>query len=65
LLDPAFFRFEPDPSVQNNLFYWTSQSSAEGGGGISAWVFDIQNGNDNTVPKQQTQLGYVRLVRSP
>ena len=65
LLDPAFFRFEPDYSVQNNLFYWTSQSSAEGGGGISAWVFDIRNGNDNTLPKQQTQLGYVRLVRSP
>lgn len=65
LLDPAFFRFEPDNSIQNNMFYWTSQSSAEGGGGISAWVFDIRNGNDNTLPKQQTQLGYVRLVRSP
>ncbi|MCA1928668.1 DUF1566 domain-containing protein [Rheinheimera sp.] len=65
LLDPAFFRFEPDFAVQNNLFYWTSQSSAEGGGGISAWVFDIRNGNDNTLPKQQNQLGYVRLVRSP
>lgn len=65
LLDPAFFRFEPDYSVQNNMFYWTAQSSAEGGGGISAWVFDIRNGNDNTVPKQQAQLGYVRLVRSP
>ncbi|OGO79653.1 MAG: hypothetical protein A2203_10060 [Chromatiales bacterium RIFOXYA1_FULL_46_5] len=65
LLDPAFFRFEPDYSVQNNMFYWTAQSSAEGGGGISAWVFDVRNGNDNTVPKQQAQLGYVRLVRSP
>ena len=65
LLDPAFFRFEPDFAVQNNLFYWTSQSSAEGGGGISAWVFDIRNGNDNTLPKQPNQLGYVRLVRSP
>ncbi len=66
LLDPVFFRFEPDHSVQNNMFYWTTQSSAEGGGGgISAWVFDIRNGNDNTLPKQQNQLGYVRLVRSP
>lgn len=65
LLDPAFFRFEPDHSVQNNMFYWTTQTSAEGGGGISAWVFDIRNGNDNTLPKQQNQLGYVRLVRSP
>lgn len=65
LLDPAFFRFEPDHAVQNNMFYWTSQTSAEGGGGISAWVFDIRNGNDNTLPKQQNQLGYVRLVRSP
>ncbi|MDF3126168.1 DUF1566 domain-containing protein [Rheinheimera sp. 1928-s] len=65
LLDPAFFRFEPDSAVQNNMFYWTTQSSAEGGGGVSAWVFDIRNGNDNTLPKQQNQLGYVRLVRSP
>lgn len=65
LLDPAFFRFEPDLAIQNNLFYWTRQTSAEGGGGISAWVFDISNGNDNTLPKQQTQLGFVRLVRSP
>jgi hypothetical protein len=65
LLDPAFFRFEPDYTVQNNMFYWTAQTSAEGGGGISAWVFDIRNGNDNTLPKQQNQLGYVRLVRSP
>lgn len=65
LLDPAFFRFEPDYSIQNNMFYWTAQTSAEGGGGISAWVFDIRNGNDNTLPKQQNQLGYVRLVRSP
>ncbi|MDR7121204.1 PKD domain-containing protein [Rheinheimera soli] len=65
LLDPAFFRFEPDFAIQNNLFYWTRQTSAEGGGGISAWVFDISNGNDNTLPKQQTQLGFVRLVRSP
>jgi len=65
LLDPAFFRFEPDYAVQNNMFYWTAQTSAEGGGGISAWVFDIRNGNDNTLPKQQNQLGYVRLVRSP
>jgi hypothetical protein len=65
LLDPAFFRFEPDLAIQNNLFYWTRQTSAEGGGGISAWVFDISNGNDNTLPKQQIQLGFVRLVRSP
>ncbi len=65
LLDPAFFRFEPDYAIQNNMFYWTTQTSAEGGGGISAWVFDIRNGNDNTLPKQQNQLGYVRLVRSP
>lgn len=65
LLDPAFFRFEPDHAIQNNMFYWTAQTSAEGGGGISAWVFDIRNGNDNTLPKQQNQLGYVRLVRSP
>lgn len=65
LLDPTFFRFEPDYSIQNNMFYWTAQTSAEGGGGISAWVFDIRNGNDNTLPKQQNQLGYVRLVRSP
>lgn len=65
LLDPAFFRFEPDIAIQNNLYYWTRQTSAEGGGGITAWVFDISNGNDNTLPKQQTQLGYVRLVRSP
>lgn len=65
LLDPAFFRFEPAFAVQNNMFYWTTQSSAEGGGGVSAWVLDIRNGNDNTLPKQQNQLGYVRLVRSP
>lgn len=65
LLDPAFFRFEPDVAIQDNLFYWTRQTSAEGGGGISAWVFDIRNGNDNTVPKLETQLGFVRLVRSP
>lgn len=65
LLDPAFFRFEPAFTVQNNMFYWTTQSSAEGGGGVSAWVLDIRNGNDNTLPKQQNQLGYVRLVRSP
>jgi hypothetical protein len=65
VLDPAFFRFEPDVSIQNNLYYWTSQTSAEGGGGISAWVFDISNGNDNTLPKLANQLAFVRLVRSP
>jgi hypothetical protein len=65
LLDPAFFRFEPDLSLQGNLYYWTSQTSAEGGGGLTAWVFDISNGNDNTLPKQATQLGFIRLVRAP
>jgi hypothetical protein len=65
ILDPAFFRFEPDLSIQNNMYYWTGQTSAEGGGSIAAWVFDISNGNDNTLPKQETQLGFVRLVRSP
>ncbi|MFC4654606.1 DUF1566 domain-containing protein [Rheinheimera marina] len=65
LLDPSFFRYEPALTLQNNLYYWTSETSAEGGGGISAWVFNIQNGNDNSLPKQVSQLGYVRLVRSP
>lgn len=65
LLDPALFRYEPALSLQNNLYYWTSETSAEGGGGISTWVFNNQNGNDNSLPKQASQLAYIRLVRTP
>lgn len=65
LLDPAIFRYEPPAGLQNNLYYWTHETSAEGGGGFSAWVLNTQNGNDNTLPKQANQLGFVRLVRTP
>ena len=64
-LDAELFLHEPDPSVLGHLYYWTQQSSAEGGGGHSAWVIDMRNGNDNSLPKRSDSRAYVRLVRSP
>jgi len=65
LLDENLFLFEPSVYAQGNMYYWTSETSSEGGGGYSAWVFDLANGNDNTLPKQASELAYVRLVRNP
>lgn len=64
-LDASLFLHEPDPAELGHLYYWTQQTSAEGGGGHSAWVIDMHDGNDNSLPKRSDSRAYVRLVRSP
>lgn len=64
-LDPALFRHEPEPALLGHLYYWTVQSSAEGGGAHAAWVIDMRDGNDNSLPKRADSRAFVRLVRSP
>ncbi|MDP4534614.1 DUF1566 domain-containing protein [Alkalimonas collagenimarina] len=64
-LDEELFLHEAEPAALGHLYYWTQQSSAEGGGGHSAWVIDMQNGNDNSLPKRSDSRAYIRLVRNP
>lgn len=64
-LDDALFLHEPDVVALGHLYYWTKQTSAEGGGGHSAWVIDMQYGNDNSLPKRSETHAYIRLVRRP
>ncbi|SEA90197.1 DUF1566 domain-containing protein [Alkalimonas amylolytica] len=65
VLDPALFRHEPAATVLSHRYYWTRQSSAEGGGAHAAWVISMDDGNDNSLPKRADSRAYVRLVRSP
>ena len=53
----------PDEALFNHVYYWSSETSADGGGEFTAWVLNFNNGNDNTLPK--TSNAYVRLVRMP
>lgn len=63
VLDTALFDDLPSSSLINSLYYFTSQTSADGGGEGSAWVINFVNGNDNAVPKADAV--FVRLVRNP
>lgn len=63
VLDTALFSDLPSSSLIGSLYYFTSQTSADGGGEGSAWVIDFVNGNDNAVPKADAV--FVRLVRTP
>ena len=65
VLDPELFLHEPDPAVLGHRYYWTRQSSAEGGGAHAVWVISMEDGNDNSLPKRADSRAYVRLVRSP
>lgn len=63
VLDVSLFDDLPSSSLIGSLYYYTSQTSADGGGEGSAWVIDFVNGNDNAVPKADAV--FVRLVRNP
>lgn len=53
----------PSSALQDHLYFWTSETSADGGGKFSAWVIGFEDGNDNSRAKAST--AYVRLVRTP
>jgi hypothetical protein len=63
VLDTNVFGDLPNESLLDHLYYWTSETSADGGGEATAWVINFANGNDNSLPK--TQNAFVRLVRNP
>ncbi len=63
VLDSAIFNDLPSAGLQGHQYYWTSETSADGGGKMTAWVLNFVNGNDNSLPKTSTV--YVRLVRTP
>lgn len=62
-VDTAIFQDLPSAALLGHQFFWTSETSADGGGKQSSWVINFADGNDNTLPK--TQNAYVRLVRKP
>lgn len=63
LLDTAFFPNSPNRAALGHKFYWTSDSNAEGGGGIFQWVLDLSTGDDSAI--LPSSLAYVMLVRTP
>lgn len=65
VLDPIIFQHEPAASLLGHRYYWTRQTSAEGGAGHAAWVISMDDGNDNSLPKRQDSRAFIRLVRSP
>lgn len=65
VIDRWAFNDIPLSGSPANLYYWTSETSAEGGGSASSWVLDFINGNDSILPKSSTTSAYVRLVRTP
>lgn len=64
-VDTTVFNDLPSAELLGHQYFWSSETSADGGGKFSAWVLNFANGNDNTLPKTQTQNAYVRLVRTP
>ncbi|MFC3033565.1 DUF1566 domain-containing protein [Pseudoalteromonas fenneropenaei] len=63
LLDTRFFPNMPAQSINNHLYFWTNQTSADGQSLSQAYIFDFASGNDLAYPKSNT--AYVRLVRTP
>jgi hypothetical protein len=60
-IDPNIFNDLPDASVLGHQYFWSSETSADGGAEQSSWVVNFSNGNDNALPKVQS--AYVRLLR--
>ncbi len=63
VINTDIFNDLPDTSITGNLYYWTSETSADGGGTENTWVVNFINGNDNALRKSEAT--YVRLVRKP
>ncbi|CCQ11092.1 protein of unknown function DUF1566 [Pseudoalteromonas luteoviolacea B = ATCC 29581] len=63
LMPSNFFPNVPSASLLGHVYYWTSQTSADGASLSQAYILDMQTGNDLAYPKAQT--AYVRLVRTP
>jgi hypothetical protein len=63
VLDTSVFGDLPNEALLDHLYYWSSETSADGGGKATAWVINFANGNDNSLSKAQN--AYVRLVRKP
>ncbi|MFT4927820.1 MAG: hypothetical protein ACI8WB_003934 [Phenylobacterium sp.] len=62
-VDTNIFNDLPSDTLLGHQYYWSAETSADGGGKQSSWVMDFGTGNDNTLPKIQS--AYVRLVRTP
>ena len=62
-VDTNIFNDLPAQSLQQHLYYWSSETIADGGGKEAAWVLNYVDGNDNSLPKASN--AYVRLVRKP
>lgn len=60
-VDSSLFQDLPDLGLQGHQYFWSGETSADGGGEHSAWVINFASGNDNTLPK--AAAAYVRLVR--
>ncbi len=63
LLPVAYFPNQPSYALYNHLWYWTSQTSADGESLDFAWIIDMRSGNDLAVDKAGP--AFVRLVRTP
>ncbi len=62
-VDTNIFQDLPGVGLLGHQYYWSSETSADGGGKQSSWVINFADGNDDTLPK--TQSAYIRLVRKP
>lgn len=63
VIETDIFNDLPSSALLGHIYYWSSETSADGGGKATAWVLNFINGNDNSLPKTNTV--YVRLVRTP
>lgn len=63
VIETDIFNDLPNSALLGHLYFWSSETSADGGGELTAWSLNFVNGNDNTLPKTTTV--YVRLVRKP
>lgn len=63
LMDTNYFPNVPtNQTALDGLYYWTSQSAADGISLSQAYIIDISDGNDLAYPKSNT--AFVRLVRT-
>lgn len=63
VIDLWAFNDLPLSNSPTTLYFWSSETSASGGGHATSWVINFLTGNDNSLPKSTP--AYVRLVRNP